>query len=148
MDDYANYEADSKKIIAANKKLLSEFKIWLQSSNLSEKTINNHISNISFYINEYLLYYEEPIKAQDGIGDVSTFLGDWFIRKAMWASKAHIKSNAASITKFYTFLLGKGLVTSTDLNELKSTIKAELPEWIQALKRYDDLGNEDMDNEW
>jgi hypothetical protein len=105
MDDRAKYEADCKKIIASNKKLLSEFKIWLQSSNLSEKTINNHISNISFYINEYLLYYEEPIKAQDGIGDVSMFLGDWFIRKAMWASKAHIKSNAASIIKFYTFLL-------------------------------------------
>ena len=143
MDDRANYEADSKKIIATNKKLLSEFKIWLQSSNLSEKTIHNHISNINFYINEYLLYYEEHIKAQDGIGDVSTFLGDWFIRKAMWASKVQIKSNAASITKFYTFLLGKGLVTSNDLNELKSTIKSELPEWIQALKR-----SEDMDDEW
>jgi hypothetical protein len=147
MSEYEKYEADCKKIISSNKKLLAEFKIWLKSSNFSEKTINDHISNIDFYINEYLLYYE-PIEAQDGIGDVSTFLGDWFIRKAMWASKAHIKSNAASITKFYTFLLGKGLVTSNDLNELKSTIKAELPEWIQALRRYDDLGNEDMDDEW
>ena len=52
MDNYAKYEADCKKIRSSNKKLLGEFKIWLESSNLAEKTINNHISNISFYINE------------------------------------------------------------------------------------------------
>ncbi len=148
MDDCAKNEADCKKIRASNKKLLAEFKIWLGSTNSVEKTINNHISNIDFYINEYLLYSEDPIKAQYGISEVSMFLGDWFIRKAMWASKAHIKSNAASITKFYTFLLGKGLVTSDDLDELKLTIKAELPEWVQALKRYNDLENEDLNDEW
>ena len=66
-------------------------------------------------MNEYLLYYEEPIKAQDGISDVSMFLGDWFIRKAMWASKAHIKSNAAS-------KIAKCL---SSINELRNNEKTE-----------------------
>jgi len=51
------------------------------------------------------------------------FLGYWFIKKAMWASQASIKSNAASLKKFYAFLLEKGLVEQEDLIELEETIK-------------------------
>lgn len=147
MDDYAKYEADCKRIRSSNKQLLTDFKNWLQSSNLSEKTINNHISNIDFYINEYLLY-EDPVKAEEGINSVGMFLGYWFIKKAMWASKSSIKSNATSLTNFYTFLLEKGLINQDDLSELKATIKEEMPEWLETLKRYDDLSNEDMEDVW
>jgi site-specific recombinase XerD len=76
------------------------------------------------------------------------FLGYWFIKKAMWASKSSIKSNATSLTKFYTFLLYKGLIDQDDLNELKATIKEEMPEWLETLKRYDDPSNEDMEDVW
>ncbi len=31
------------------------------------------------------------------------FLGYWFIKKAMWSSPVQIKSNAASLKKFFTF---------------------------------------------
>ena len=147
MDDYAKYEADCKKIRSSNKKLLNDFKKWLQSFGLSEKTIRSHISNIDFYINEYLLY-EDIIKAEDGISSVNMFLGYWFIKKAMWASKASIKNNATSLTKFYTFLLEKGLIEQSDLSELKAIIKEEMPEWLETLKRYDDLSNEDMEYIW
>jgi site-specific recombinase XerD len=147
MDDYAKYEADCKKIRSSNKKLLNDFKKWLQSFGLSEKTIRSHISNIDFYINEYLLY-EDIIKAEDGISSVNMFLGYWFIKKAMWASKASIKNNATSLTKFYTFLLKKGLIEQNDLSELKAIIKEEMPEWLQTLERYDDPSNEDMENIW
>ena len=41
----------------------------------------------------------------------------------MWASQASIKSNAASLKKFYVFLLEKGLVEQEDLIELEETIK-------------------------
>jgi hypothetical protein len=37
------------------------------------------------------------------------FLGYWFIKKAMWAKQSAIKSNAASLKKFYTFMHEKGL---------------------------------------
>jgi site-specific recombinase XerD len=137
MNDYEKYEEDCKRIREANERLLHEFDAWLKSSGLSEATINNHSSNIDFYINEYLLY-EDATEAKDGVSGVGMFLGYWFIRKAMWASPSSIRGNAASLKKFYTFLHEKGLIGKNDLNGLKQTIKEDMPEWLSALERYDD----------
>jgi hypothetical protein len=100
MDEHEKYEADCKKIRKANESLLADFEAWLKSSGLSDKTIGNHLSNIDFYINEYLLY-EDAIEAKDGVHSISMFLGYWFIKKAMWASQTSIKNNATSLKKFY-----------------------------------------------
>lgn len=89
---------------------------------------------MDFYINEYLLY-DDTIEAKDGVQSVSMFLGYWFIKKAMWASQASIKSNSASIKKFYTFLLEKWLIEKDDLYELEETIKDEMPEWLATVKQ-------------
>ena len=147
MDDYENYEADCQKIRTANQKLLTDFESWLESSGLSEKTIRNHLSNIDFYINEYLLY-EDAIEAKDGVDSVSDFLGYWFIKKAMWSSKSSIKSTATSLTKFYSFLLEKGLIDKDDLNSLKETIKEGMTDWLETLERYDDPSIEDIEDVW
>jgi site-specific recombinase XerD len=143
MDNYEKYEESCKKIRKANERLLNEFEVWLKSSGLSEKTTNNHVSNINFYINEYLLY-EDATEAKDGVHAVGMFLGYWFIKKAMWASQASIKDNAASLKKFYTFLLDKGLIDKEDLIDLKQMIKKEMPEWLATLRRYDDPSIEDV----
>ncbi|MCA2625357.1 MAG: phage integrase SAM-like domain-containing protein [Microcystis sp. M20BS1] len=133
MDDSQKYEADCQKIRKVNHELLKDFESWLESSGLSEKTINNHISNIDFYINEYLLY-EDAVEAKDGVDMVGDFLGYWFIKKALWASQSSLKSNAGSLKKFYTFLLEKGLIDKDDLRELKETIKEEMSEWLETLE--------------
>jgi len=143
MDDYEKYEEDCKRIRKANKRLLDEFESWLESSGLSEKTINNHLSNVDFYINGYLLY-EDATEAKHGVNSVGTFLGYWFIKKAMWASQSSIKSNTTSLKKFYTFMLEKGFVDKEELFELKETIKEGMPEWLATLKRYDDPSVEDV----
>lgn len=143
MDDYEKYEKDCKKIRKVNESLLNEFEMWLKSSGLSEKTINNHLSNIDFYVNEYLLY-EDATKAKDGVDDVDMFLGYWFIKKAMWASQSSIKGNATSLKKFYTFMHEKGLIDKEDLIDLKQTIKENMPEWLATLGRYDDPSIEDV----
>lgn len=147
MDDYAQYEKDCERIRAENEELLSEFENWLQHANLTEKTIDKHIGNVDFYINEYLLY-EDATAAKEGALEIGFFLGYWFIKKAMWASKASIKSNAASLKKFYTFLHEKGEVKKEDLDILKETIKEEMPEWITTLRRYDDPSITDMEEVW
>ncbi|OQY43836.1 MAG: recombinase, partial [Desulfobacteraceae bacterium 4572_87] len=54
MVDYEKYEEDCENIKKANEQLLNGFDAWLKSYGLSEKTINNHVSNIDFYINEFL----------------------------------------------------------------------------------------------
>lgn len=143
MSDYEKYEKDCEKIRIANEHYLNEFAAWLKSSGLSEKTIKNHVFNIDFYINEYLLY-EDASEAKDGVCRVGMFLGYWFIKKVMWASKSSIKGNAASLKKFYTFLQEKGLIDKEDLAALKETIKEGLPEWLATLERYDDLSIEDV----
>ena len=143
MDDYEKFEEDSKKIRCANEQLLKEFGAALKLSGLSEKTINGHLSNIEFYVNEYLLY-DDATEAKDGVNAVGMFLGYWFIKKAMWASRTSIKSNATSLNKFYTFMHEKGLIDTEDLIDMKQRIKEDMPEWLATLDRYDDLSVEDV----
>jgi intergrase/recombinase len=146
-DDYQQYEIDCKRIRQSNQKLLEDFEQWLKQSKLADKTIRSHINNVDFYINEFLLY-EGTTEPQDGISDASIFFGYWFIKKAMWASQASIKSNAASLKKFYTFLHERGLVDKDELGSLKETIKEEMPEWLATLARYDDPSITDMEEVW
>jgi site-specific recombinase XerD len=147
LDDYEQYEIECERIRESNGKLLADFEDWLREANLADQTISKHIENIDFYINEYLLY-EDAVEPQDGVSDVSMFLGYWFIRKAMWASASSIKSNAASLKKFYTFLHDRGAVSQDDLDSLKETIKEEMPEWLATLARYDDPSITDMEEVW
>jgi len=143
MDDCEKYEEDCKKIRKANERILNEFEVLLKSSGLSQKTINNHVSNIDFYINEYLLY-EDTTTAKDGIHAVGMFLGYWFIKKTMWASRSSIKGHATSLKKFYAFLHEKGLIDKEDLTYLNQTIKEDMSEWLATMERYDDPLVEDV----
>jgi site-specific recombinase XerD len=147
LDDYEQYEIECERIRESNGELLADFEDWLRASNLADQTISKHVENIDFYINEYLLY-EDAVEPQDGVSDVSMFLGYWFIRKAMWASASSIKGNAASLKKFYTFLHARGAVSQDDLDSLKETIKEEMPEWLATLARYNDLSITDMGEVW
>ena len=147
MDKYEKWEQDCNRIRASNEKLLLEFEKTLKKNGLSEKTIENHSNNIDFYINEFLLY-DDATEPSDGIYSISMFLGYWFIKKAMWASAASIKSHASSLKKFYSFLLEKGMISKESYEELKQTIKDEMPEWLATLKRYDDPEIEDMEEVW
>jgi len=147
VDDYAQYEIECEKIRESNEGLLDDFSTWLRRSGLSSKTIKKHTENVDFYINEFLLY-EDAQEPQEGVHSVGMFLGYWFIKKAMWASAASIKSNAASLKKFYTFLQERGLVSEDDLDLMKETIKEEIPEWLATLARYDDASITDMEEVW
>ena len=143
MDDYEKYEHECKKIRKANKQILDEFELLLKSVGLSKNTIKKHVSNIDFYINEYLLY-EDATEAKDGVDAVGMFLGYWFIKKAMWASQSSIKGNATSLKKFYSFLYDKRLIEKDDLDDLTETIKEGMPEWLATLDRYDEPSVEDV----
>jgi len=147
MDSYEQYERDCKRIRELNAALLKEFESWLAEKNLSVKTIRKHISNVDFYINDFLLY-GEAIEAADGVGNIGEFLGYWFIRKAMWASPTAIKENASSLKKFYQFMFEKGKISKESLDELKQTIKEDMPEWLATMERYDDPDIEDPEEIW
>ena len=135
--DYEAYEKECESISAKNEEYLEGFAEELSKEGLSEKTIKKHVSNVDFYINYYLLY-EDATPAEEGCGHaISFFLGYWFIKKAMWSSVASIRSNAASIKKFYKYLLKKGVVQSDDYDSLLEIIKEEMPEWLEEMLDYD-----------
>ena len=146
MSGYTDYEGQCQAVREENTEILDAFQSWLYEKNLSESTVRKHRDNIDFYINEFLLY-AEPKRPADGVDEVRLFLGYWFIRKAMWANETNIRSNAASLKKFYDFMLERGEVTRDAVKELKETIKEELPDWVETVKRYDDL-SVDFDDVW
>ncbi|MGB5734010.1 MAG: recombinase [Thiohalocapsa sp.] len=141
MSSEADPENDRDALIEQNKQLLSAFADWLAAAGLKHTTIRQHCSNIDFYVNHYLLYYD-AVAARDGSDQVAEFLGDWFIRKAMWSNAASIKSNAASLKKFYTFLSEQGMVEPAALANLKTTIKQDMPDWLASMQRYMDLAED------
>jgi hypothetical protein len=147
-DDYEKYEKECERIRKDNDKILDEFKKYLiQQNGLKLKTANTHVSNVDFYINEFLLY-EDAIEAKEGITEIGMFLGYWFIKKAMWSSPAQIKSNAASLKKFYTFMNVEGKVKRKELDNLKARIKEDMPEWIATMKRYENPTITNMAEVW
>ncbi len=93
-----NYEIVLEENKRRNEKYVKEFDEWLKEKGLVNKTIKKHISNIAFYLNEYLNYYEIT-NMEEGVFDTYLFLSDWLIRKCLWSSKTSIKENASSIKK-------------------------------------------------
>jgi len=133
----------SNEIEKANKKHLKVFEKWLQDSGLASKTIDNHVTNVEFYINDFLCGYFEKDVTQ-GCYKIDRFLGDWFIRKAMWSSCPYIKGNAASFKKFYACMLENGVVEQKDYDALCETIKENMPTWLYEMKRYEAMADSDF----
>lgn len=136
--DYSKDEKEVEKVRNENDKYLELFYSYLVKKNFSTKTINNHISNVSFYLNDFLCYYEVQTM-ENGCYQIDDFLGDWFIRKAMWSNCASIKSNCASIKKFYECMLEHKLISAKDFQVLKETIKDKKAIWIASVEEYNDV---------
>ncbi len=141
--EYKEWERQIEEAKTHNNKLLSEFKNHLETKSLKSNTIKNHINNIEFYANDFLLRYE-IIPVEKGILQIGSFLGDFFIRKASWASKYTIQENIASFKKFYSFLNEIGMVSEIELAEMKELIKDEKSDWIKEVESYWD----NIENDW
>ena len=117
-----------------NKKFIDEFRAWMGNKGLSEKTIENHVINADFYINEYLP--REDAKMEEGIGLLADFFGYFFIRKCMWSTPASIKTTATSLKKFYRCMLDLGHISQSDYAFVCAEIKDGLPDWQRECERY------------
>lgn len=146
MDDYEKFVAECKKIKKENRIVLDGFQNHLESKKLSDKTIDKHVSNMEYYINDFLLY-EEPLKPRDGIYEINYFLGYWFIKKALWASVSTIKENITSLKHFYTYMNDIGQISAEELDDIKIEIKENKEEWLETIKKYDDP-DVDFDDVW
>jgi hypothetical protein len=86
------------------------------------------------------------VTPDEGWAAIGWFLGDWFIRKAMWASETSIKGNATSLKKFYAFMLQQERVDAAALEQLKQEIRDGMPVWLERLRRYHDP--EQFESSW
>jgi site-specific recombinase XerD len=141
-----DFEKQVQIIQKVNTFILARFQTYLNDKKLSKSTINKHVENIDFFINDYLLRYE-PTPAKEGSSHIGFFLGNWFIRKAMWASVTSIKENITSMKKFYQFMYENGEIEKYDIVELKEEIKNCKEEWFENIRMYDNP-NIDLDDIW
>ena len=141
-DRYKDYENNCGQIRQENALLLDGFVALLREQRLAPGTIGKHRENVEFFINEFLLY-RDATRPAEGIGEISEFLGDWFIRKAMWSTPRYIKGTATSLYKFYGFLAASDKITLAELAELKGTIAQHLAEWQARCQRYNDVDIDD-----
>ena len=136
-DEDERYLQSQKK----NKPYLDAFEQDLQAAGLTEKTIERHVTNMDFYLNEYLPYYAEEENDMAGgpsFNNLHGFFGDFFIRKCMWSTPASIKTTAASIKKFYKCMWMHGFVKESTYRDLCVTIKEEMPYWQEACEEYNE----------
>lgn len=137
--EFELWEKTVEEIIAENNILLKEFELWLETKKLSPKTLKKHVNNIDFFVNNYLVHYE-PIKAEDGAVEIGGFLGDYFIRKALWSTKNSIIEYISSFRKFYTFMVEVNKTSEDDLIDMKEIIKEEREDWFDSLQEFDNQG--------
>ena len=130
-------EIQLKENTKRNEDYLKMFKKSLEEKQLTAKTIRKHVSNIDFYLNDYLTYYDEIIKMEDGTQHIGSFIGDWFIRKAIWASKSSIKEMASSLKKFYEYMSALGFVKISDYQDMCYEIKDNMDLYLENLEDYD-----------
>ena len=136
--DYTDYENECTRIRQINNDLLELFQKDMTESGLSDTTISRHLSNVDFYLNEFLLR-EDIHPMEDGLDMLGLFLGYFFIRKCMWSTPGTIKSTAASIKKFYKCMLAHGKIKKEDYASLCAEIHDEMALWQADCKAFNDL---------
>lgn len=139
--NYEEYERKCEKVKKVNAELLELFADDMEKQNLSEKTINQHVSNVNFYINSYLLQ-DEALTMDYGVYRVDEFLGNFFIRKCMWSTPATIKSTATGIKKFYKCMLEHGRIRKAGYDFLCSVIKDGMDRWQADCEQFNDPDSE------
>lgn len=137
MIDYEEYEKECEAIESVNEELLSIFEKDMAESGLSGNTIRKHLSNVDFYINEFLLR-GDPHSMEYGVGMIDMFLGDFFIRKCMWSTPGNIKTTATSIKKFYKCMLEHQKIQKEDYDYLCNEIKEGMEQWQADCAQYND----------
>ena len=133
-----DYDKEVKKINAYNQPILDEFASWLKKSGLAQATIEKHVENMDFFA-EYLMYYE-PLYAlnEADAEDVTSFLLDWYPRKAMWASVSHTKSHMATFRKFFKFTSETNRIDKVVEDEVRQVLKDEKDAFLEAVEFDDD----------
>jgi len=129
----SDFDKEVGKIQKYNQPIMEGFQAWLEKVNLSAKTIKSHILNIEFFA-EYLVGYEPSQQLDEADDqDVSSFLLDYFPRKAMWSSESSTKSYMGSFKKFFLYMMETNKISPEIEAEVKDTLKEGKQEFLDAV---------------
>jgi len=134
--DEEQYEVLCERIRAVNKTLLQLFEEELNDNFLSQKTIKNHISNIDFYINNFLLHFE-PRPMEEGCFTLEEFF-QFFIHKCMWSAPSSVRSMGASLKKFYKCMLENEKIKKESYDFFIAEIKENISDWAEECDDWND----------
>lgn len=135
--DYEEYLKKCHEIQETNNQLLKLFAEGLEKSGLKDKTINRHLSNVDFFLNEFLIRVD-ALPMERGVFMLDDYLGNFFIRKCMWSTPGNIKTTATSIKKFYKCMLDQGKISKQDYEILCVCIKESMENWQYDCAVYND----------
>ena len=136
--EYEEYERQCAIVKKENETYLEAFRVSLEAAELSKNTIRKHCENVDFFLNDFMLRYE-PCRMPDGCFMINSFLGDFFIRKCMWSTPATIRSTAASLKKFYKYMLAEGEIGIDAYAFVVETIKEEMDEWVDNCESFNNI---------
>lgn len=132
-----DYESARGKMLERNDAFLEEFEQWLEGKGLKEKTIAGHLSNVSFYLDEYLQYEQAtPMEYGAAWGYLNGYFGDFFIRKCMWSTPSATRQTLASLKKFYQCMAERGHIEEELYQSYLEDVKEMKEEWVSLCDEY------------
>ncbi|TDM06997.1 DUF6933 domain-containing protein [Macrococcus lamae] len=144
-DDYAanggwfeGYETIAAEVQDNNQKLLESFRHYLiNHDKMTEQTASEHVENIAFFVDVYLLNYGIRTPVTD-MRDPYDFLDDFLVRKALWVGSKEVRQFGTSLRRFYTFLFAAREITKHERDFAKEGISYGVEEALQRLEHMTD----------
>lgn len=123
-----NYELEAKR--KENENYLKLFENQMKKEGLAPGIIKKHLSNVEFYINDYLLF-SSIINIEDGMSEMRDFFYYWFFAKALHSKCESVYAHIDSVTLFYKLMVDQGLVNREDYEKMLCNINEYKAEWIK-----------------
>lgn len=125
-------EEQKEAIRKKNEIILEEFQSYLENRSLAEQSIEKHVYNITYFLNEYLLYRDK--RPEEVVLEIDNFMGKWFIKKTPWITVSSIQLMISSLKQFYRFLLFQEKISKKELETMLNKIKRSQNDWINRFR--------------
>lgn len=134
-----NYELEAKR--KENENYLKLFENQMKKDGLAPRIIKKHLSNVEFYINDYLLF-SSIINIEDGMSEMRDFFYYWFFAKALQSKCESVYAHIDSVTLFYKLMVDQGLANREDYEKMLCNITKYKAEWIKKWSKNNNLGGD------
>ena len=133
-----------------NEELLARFTNFVVTEKIVGKIrAHQYADSLRFFGNVYLAQYEKG-SLLDGLASFPMFVGNWFIRKAMWADAKAVRENVQAFCLFIRVFEGWGEIGKAEFDNLNEILERNLEMWCSRVDCYNnpELDVEDLFDEF